>query len=170
MKNLYSYTVMDEESEFTFNFPQKSTENIFKMAFVIGKTVYLKYLTELLKVHNQRYSRWIRVTYTEVLQDPVRTDITADKYFFVCVYFAFLINQFKVSDQGTLKIEGRTTHKFVYTRLLKFLLYSRTIQIDPCCSIQALYRWTRYFRQKWETTLKLPTILLKYIHLVVCTN
>ena len=42
--------------------------------------------------------------------------------------------------QGTLKIEGRTTHKFVYTRLLKFLLYSRAIQIDPCCSVQALYR------------------------------
>ena len=61
-------------------------------------------------------------------------------------------------NQGTLKIEGRTTHKFVYTRLLKFLLYSRTIQIDPCCSVQALYRWTRYFRQKWETILKLPTI------------
>ena len=43
-------------------------------------------------------------------------------------------------NQGTLKIEGRTTHKFVYTRLLKFLLYSRAIQIDPCCSVQALYR------------------------------
>ena len=42
--------------------------------------------------------------------------------------------------QGTLKIEGRTTHKFVYTRLLKFLLYSRAIQIDPCCLVQALYR------------------------------
>ena len=41
--------------------------------------------------------------------------------------------------QGTLKIEGITTHKFVYTRLLKFLLYSRAIQIDPCCSVQALY-------------------------------
>ena len=42
--------------------------------------------------------------------------------------------------QGTLKIEGRATHKFVYTRLLKFLLYSRAIQIDPCCLVQALYR------------------------------
>ena len=42
--------------------------------------------------------------------------------------------------QGTLNIEGRTTHKFVYTGLLKFLLYSRAIQIDPCCSVQALYR------------------------------
>ena len=79
------------------------------------------------------------------------------------------VREIRNSDQGTLKIEGRTTHKFVYTRLLKFLLYSRAIQIDPCCSVQALYRWTRYFRQKWETTLKLPTILLKYIHLV-CTN
>ena len=47
---------------------------------------------------------------------------------------------YQKSDQGTLKIEGRTTHKFVYTRLLKFLLYSRAIQIDPCCSVQALYR------------------------------
>ena len=44
------------------------------------------------------------------------------------------------SHQGTLKIEGITTHKFVYTRLLKFLLYSRAIQIDPCCPVQALYR------------------------------
>ena len=43
-------------------------------------------------------------------------------------------------DQGTLKIEGRTTHKFVYTLLLKFLLYSRAIQDDPCCSVQAIYR------------------------------
>ena len=44
------------------------------------------------------------------------------------------------SYQGTLKIEGRTTHKFVYTLLLKFLLYSRAIQDDPCCSVQAIYR------------------------------
>ena len=30
-KNLYSYTVLDEESEFPFTtFPQKSTDNIFK--------------------------------------------------------------------------------------------------------------------------------------------
>ena len=31
-ENLYSYAVLDEESEFTFTFPQKSTDNIFKMA------------------------------------------------------------------------------------------------------------------------------------------
>ena len=31
-ENLYSYTILDEESEFTFTFPQKSTDNIFKMA------------------------------------------------------------------------------------------------------------------------------------------
>ena len=49
-------------------------------------------------------------------------------------------NAVLLSDQGTLKTEGRTTHKFVYTRLLKFLLYSRAIQIDPCCSVRALYR------------------------------
>ena len=47
---------------------------------------------------------------------------------------------FTAPGQGTLKIEGITTHKFVYTRLLKFLVYSRAIQIDPCCSVQALYR------------------------------
>ena len=29
---MYSYTVLNEESEFTFTFPQKSTDNIFKMA------------------------------------------------------------------------------------------------------------------------------------------
>ena len=31
-ENLYSYKILDEESEFTFTFPQKSTVNIFKMA------------------------------------------------------------------------------------------------------------------------------------------
>ena len=31
-ENLYFYTILDEESEFTFTFPQKSTDNIFKMA------------------------------------------------------------------------------------------------------------------------------------------
>ena len=31
-ENLYSYTILDKESEFTFTFAQKSTDNIFKMA------------------------------------------------------------------------------------------------------------------------------------------
>ena len=31
-KNVYSYTILDEESEFTFTFPQKSADNIFKMS------------------------------------------------------------------------------------------------------------------------------------------
>ena len=31
-ENLYSYTVLDEEFEYNFTFPQKSTDNIFKMA------------------------------------------------------------------------------------------------------------------------------------------
>ena len=30
-ENLYSYTVLDEESEFNTAFPQKATYNIFKM-------------------------------------------------------------------------------------------------------------------------------------------
>ena len=33
----YSYTILDEESEFTFSFPQKSTDNIFKMALLSVK-------------------------------------------------------------------------------------------------------------------------------------
>ena len=34
---LYSCTVLDEESEFTFTFPQKSTDNIFQN---VGNKVY----------------------------------------------------------------------------------------------------------------------------------
>ena len=39
-------------------------------------------------------------------------------------------------EQGTLKIVEITTHKHA---ILNFLLSSRAIQIDPCCSVQALY-------------------------------
>ena len=39
-ENLYSYTVLDEESEFTFTFPQKSIDNIFKMASLSVKRFY----------------------------------------------------------------------------------------------------------------------------------
>ena len=44
-ENLCSYTVLDEESEFTFTFPQKSKGNIFKMASLSVKRSIKKLLT-----------------------------------------------------------------------------------------------------------------------------
>ena len=46
-ENLYSYTILDEESEFTFTFPQKSTDNIFKMASLSVKMSILAYIYEV---------------------------------------------------------------------------------------------------------------------------
>ena len=48
-ENLYSYTIWDEESEFTFTFPQKSTDNIFKMASLSVKTSIVSFPSSVFK-------------------------------------------------------------------------------------------------------------------------
>ena len=66
-KNLYSCTILDEESEFTFTFPQKSTENIFKMASLSVKRSICRHLTERnsieqnFKLTDQIYLKFYRI-------------------------------------------------------------------------------------------------------------
>ena len=62
-ENLYSYTVLDEESEFTFAFPQKSTDNIFKMASLsVKRSIKRRHLHEFLHNENKSitdlFSKW----------------------------------------------------------------------------------------------------------------